>query len=96
MSKQISNTKGVTTGKNTGKVGSENQIDVQRGLAGNTSVGDVSNIKVSGENAGGIGSKNTYDLKGGLGANTSVGNTENVTAGTNSGDIGSGNKITIG
>ncbi|XP_067464464.1 type VI secretion system spike protein VgrG1b-like isoform X3 [Thunnus thynnus] len=91
MDKKIGNTEDVNIGANQGLVGSDNKISGQVGH--HSSVGNTGHVKVTGDNTGDIGAKN--EIQGKMGANASVGNTEKITAGSNTGCIGSGNKINI-
>uniref|UniRef100_A0A671WAS2 Uncharacterized protein n=1 Tax=Sparus aurata TaxID=8175 RepID=A0A671WAS2_SPAAU len=92
----IANTKDVVIGNNKGKVGAGNTVGIQGGVGKDASLGNVNEVVVGGINDGKIGAENEYGIKGGLKDGDSIGNVSQVAVGQNSGEIGSGNKITIG
>nr|AER42705.1 hypothetical protein 26h12 [Epinephelus coioides] len=94
---KVADTENIVIGDNAGKVGSENAVDVTGGVQQNAALGNTSEIAVLGQNTekARIGAENAYKIQGGLKSGDSVGNTTKVVVGSNSGSIGSGNRVNI-
>ncbi|XP_073335094.1 uncharacterized protein [Pagrus major] len=95
MSNNSVNNKNISIGCDEGNIGAENEYNVKGDKGENVTLGEISNIHVSKTNRGCIGGKNNYNVTAQIAAKSNIGHVSNVTVGSNSGSIGSGNRINI-